>query len=135
MLDVKALLTKILLRLSNIGTIYDNSTNKTITNTAIDNNTVGASITLPAGTYFVVGQWTFNTRDTTGTTNSAVRILNDAGTAIAQTRVFASAYNWNSLQCSTTVKLSAGGSLRVCGATSRPYTTASQNWIRAIKIS
>ena len=135
MLDVKALLTRILLRLSDIGTVYDASTSKTITNTAIDNNTVGASITIPPGTYIVVGQWTFNTRDTSGTTNSAVRILNDNGTAIAQTRVFSAAANWSSLQCSTTVKTVSDGTLRVCGATSRPYTSASQNWIRAIKIS
>lgn len=63
MLDVKALLVKILLRLSNIGTIYDDASTNTITNTSIDHNTVGASITIPAGTYFVVAQWAFNTRD------------------------------------------------------------------------
>ena len=135
MLDVKALLTKILLRLSNIGTRYYQTSNNAISNTSIDNNTVGASVTVPPGTYLLIAYWPFNTRSSSGTTNSAIRILNSSDTTIAQQRVYAADSNWNALQCMTVVTPATTETFRVSGATSRAYTSATMNWILAVRLA
>lgn len=138
MLDVKALLTKILLRLSSIGTIYENSLSTTISKTDVDQNTDGASITVPTGVYTVIGQWGFNTRSTSGTTNSAIRMYRSSdnyANNIAQTRIYGAGNNWNALQCSCIVNVTnATETIKICGATSRPYTTSTVTWIKAVRI-
>lgn len=138
MLDVKALLTKILLRLSSIGTIYENSLSTTISKTDVDKNTDGASITVPTGVYTVIGQWGFNTRSTSGTTNSAIRMYRSSdnyANNIAQTRIYGAGNNWNALQCSCIVNVTnATETIKICGATSRPYTTSTVTWIKAVRI-
>ena len=118
-----------------IGHVYSASANVAISNTSIDANTGGASISLSAGTYIVIGQWHFNTRTTTGTTNSAIRLYRSgSGDNIAQTRIVAGANNWNCLQCMAIVELTGTETLKVCGATSRPYTTAQGTYITAVRI-
>ena len=120
---------------SEIGHVYSASTSVAISNTAIANNTDGASLTLSAGVYIVIGQWHFDTRTTTGTTNSAIRLYRSGSSAnIAQTRVMAGDSNWNSLQCMAIVTLTSTETVKVCGATSRPYTTAQGTYINAIRI-
>ncbi len=121
--------------LRSLGTVYSASASTAISNTSIDNNTTGASVTVPAGTYIVIGQWQFNTRSSSGVTNSAVRLYRSGSSSnIAQTRIAAANEAWNCLQCSTIVTLTAQETLTVCGATSRAYTSAQTNWIQAIKI-
>lgn len=121
--------------LRSLGTVYSASATTAISNTGIDNNTKGASITVPSGTYIIIAQWGFNTRSSSGTTNNAVRILNETtSTNIAQTRDYAAANNWSALQCSIIGEFTGNTTLTVCGATSRAYTDATTNWIKAIKI-
>ena len=120
---------------SEIGHVYSASKNVAISNTAIDANTDGASISLSAGTYIVVGQWHFNTRTTSGITNSAIRLYRSgSGDNIGQTRIVAGAANWNCLQCMAVVELTSTETVKVCGATSRPYTTAQGTYITAVRI-
>lgn len=120
---------------SEIGHVYSDSKSVAISNTTIDHNTDGASLSLSAGVYIVVGQWHFNTRTTTGTTNSAIRLYRSGSSDnIAQTRVMAGDSNWNSLQCTAIVTLTSTETIKVCGATSRPYTTAQGTYINAIRI-
>ena len=120
---------------SEIGHVYSASKSVAISNTTIDHNTDGASLTLSAGVYIVIGQWHFNTRTTTGTTNSAIRLYRSGSSDnIAHTRVMAGDGNWNSLQCTAIVELTSTETVKVCGATSRPYTTAQGTYINAIRI-
>lgn len=116
------------------GAVYTDTESVAISSTSIDNNTTGASITVPPGTYIVTAEWNFNTRSTTGTTNSAVRILNGNNTKLAETRIFAAGNNWNSLQCTTVVTASAQTTLTVCGATTRAYTSSQPTTITAVRI-
>lgn len=120
---------------SNIGVVYSDTKSVAISNTAIDANTDGASITVPVGTYIVIGQWQFNTRNSSGITNSAIRIYRSGSSDnIAQTRIVAGASNWNCLQCMAIVELTQQETLKVCGATSIAYSTAQNTMITAIRI-
>lgn len=115
------------------GAVYTDTESVAISSTSIDNNTTGASVTVPPGTYIVTAEWTFNTRSTSGTTNSAVRILNGS-TKVAETRIFAAGNNWNSLQCTAVVTASVQTTLTVCGASSRAYTSSQPTTITAVRI-
>ena len=133
MLDLKALLTKILERLDKPK--YYASTSKSITTGDIDTKVAGASVTLPAGrSYLVIGSWTFNTRTTTGTTNSQVEIWNGSS-VVASQRMMAGANNYNVMQCMYVTNV-LGGDLTytVRGSSSRPTTSAQPNWIIGIAI-
>lgn len=135
MLDLKALLTKILWAIR--SPVYFATSSNTITNTNIDTRTEGASITLPAGrSYIIVGQWTFNTGSGTSGRNMQVLIYNkSAGNVVAQHRVFAPQANWACLQAVyITDKLGADNTYVVCGSSSMTYTTASNNYIKAIPV-
>lgn len=121
---------------SPIGTVYSAETTKTISNTDIDSPTSGASITVPAGTYSIVGQWGFGTRSSSGTTNSECQIYNSTASEIlGRNRVFASANNWNVLSCSWVATFTEETTLYVRGATSKAYTSATTNTIRAVRIA
>lgn len=118
-----------------IGFIYSATKSVAISNTNIDNNTDGASINVPAGIYVVIGQWQFNTRTTSGTTNNAVRLY-EGSNLIGQVREVAGASNWNSMQCCAIVEtVGTSTTLKVCGASSRPYTTAQATQIKAVRIA
>ncbi len=118
-----------------IGFIYSATKSVAISNTDINNNTDGASIDVPAGIYVVIGQWQFNTRSTTGTTNNAVRLY-EGSNLIGQVREVAGAASWNSMQCCAIVEtVGTSTTLKVCGASSRPYTTAQNTQIKAVRIA
>lgn len=128
---------------SNVQTILDRplyyaSSSKTISSTDIDTYTQGASVTLPADgrNYLIIGYWSFNTRTTSGTTNSQVSIRTGTGSNVAHQRVMAGANNWNALQCVyITATMTTPTTYTVCGSTSRAYTSATTNWIRAIALN
>lgn len=111
---------------------YSATSSKAITTAGIDTFTSGASITLPKGrSYVIVAQWAFNTRDTSGATNSEVHIWNGSS-AVGRTRVYASASNWNVLQAVyITSILGSDTTYTVRASTSRIYSTAQTNYIRA----
>lgn len=117
-------------------TLYSATSSNAISSTNIDSRTNGASVTLPAGhSYLIVAQWIFNTRTTSGTTNSQVCIHNGSA-IVASQRIFASASNYNVLQCMyITNLLSSDVTYTVQGSSSRAYTNATDNWIRAIALN
>lgn len=139
MLDVKALLTKILTQLSDIGTIYRDSTSKTISTAGIDAApTVGATVTLPAGhKYLIVGQWTFNSGSQSTTRNNQIVIRDiDTSTNKATQRVLYANQSFAILQVTyVTDVLASSTRFAVCASSSMTYTTASNNNITAILIS
>lgn len=116
------------------GAVYTDTESVAISSTSIDNNTTGASVTVPPGTYIVTAEWQFNSRSTSGTTNSAVRILDGNNTTLAETRIFAAGNNWNSLQCTAVVTASVQTTLTVCGATTRAYASGQPTTITAVRI-
>ena len=118
-----------------IGAFYYNTTNKAITTAGIDvTPTKGAAITVPKGTYVVIAQWAFNTRSSTGNTNSQVRIFSGE-TAISTQRVLAAGNNWNCLQTAVITKVTADNTeLSVRASTSITYTSATGNYIWAVRI-
>lgn len=138
MLDVKKLLAKIVRQFTYIGRVYSASSNVTITNTSIDTYTNGSYVTLPAGTYVIVGTWTFNTRTTTGTTNSQICFRNGAsGGVYGAQRIFAAGANYNILCSSTIQTFLSETDVYVAGSTSRVCSSMSNdtNLIRAVRIA
>ena len=126
---------------SNVQTIltrplYSASSSNAISSTDIDTRTNGASITLPAGhNYLIVAQWVFNTRTATGTTNVQICIHNGVS-MVASQRIYAAAYNYGVLQCMyITNLLEDSVTYTVQGSSSRAYTNATTNWIRAIALN
>lgn len=120
-------------KVSIIGKRYAASTNTAISNGDMT-QVSGSSITVPPGTYIVIGQWTFNTRTTTGMTNSEVLIMSGTETLVAE-RVTAANNSYNRLNCTTTVALTNTSTLTVKGATSRPTNGAALNFIHAVRIA
>lgn len=123
-------------KLDKIGIYYANDKNMTLAASDIDTMTAGASITIPKGVYVIIASWNFGTRTTSGTTNSTVCIRNGSNAAISQTRVFAATNNWNRLETSAIVEVSASTeTFKVTAATTRPYTAAQNTRISAIRIA
>ena len=127
---------------SNVQTIltrplYFASSSNAISSSDIDTRTNGASITLPADgrNYLIVAQWVFNTRTTSGTTNTQVTIHNGTDICSSQ-RIFASGNNYGVLQTVyITAAMTSQTTYTVQGSSSRPYTSATTNWIRAIALN
>ena len=112
--------------------IYSDSASQTIDAADIDTFTSGASVTLPKGkAYAIIAQWTFNSRSTTGVTNSEVQIY-DGSNAVARNRINAAGQNWNVMQAFyITDVLTADTTFTVRASSSRTYTSAQPNYIRA----
>ena len=121
--------------IDDIGTFYYNTASKAITTAGIDATpTKGAAITVTKGTYVVVGQWAFNTRTSTGNTNSQVQLFKGS-TSFTTHRVLAAGSNWNCLQTTGIVQVTADNTeLSVRASTSITYTTATNNYIWAVRI-
>lgn len=120
---------------SAIGTIVSNVKNTEITTAGIDTPTAGASITLTPGKYVVYGEWIFNTGSSSGARNLQVAIYNGS-TILARQRIFASAYNWATLQTIWIGELTASSTtLTVKGSSSMTYSGEQNNRIVAIRIA
>lgn len=133
--NVQALLTELLERVSVIGERYVSSSSNTISSTAVDTKTNGASITVPKGTYVILGEWIFNTRTTTGTTVSEVDIYNaTTSTLMTAFREVSGANNYNRLQSVCLAEFPTQTTVYVRGGTTRPYTSATSNYIFALRL-
>lgn len=124
-------------KLDGIGTVYYATSSNAITTAGIDTFTNGASITLPAnGVYVIIGFWSFNSRSSTGTTNSSVCIKDSSNSIVSSQRILAAGSNWNAMECMYIASVgSSSETFTVCGSTSIAYTSASGNWIRAVRIA
>ena len=123
-------------KLTDIGKTYSGSSSKAISASDISTHTLGAYVDLPAGTYVITAQWVFNTRSTTGNTNSQVSIYdNTHSKELVFERVMAAGYNYNALNCATIATFTENTRVYVRGSTSISYTTATPNWIKAVRIA
>lgn len=126
--DVKTAIDRSLVQ----GTVYAATSNASVLGTGVDNYTDGATVTLPAGSYVIIGAWEFNTASTSGTRNNAVALW-QGSTYLTQTRIFNATQNYSSLQVSAAITLTAQTSVKVRGASSRP-SSAAPTRIYAIRI-
>lgn len=126
--DVKTAIDRSLVQ----GTVYAATSNASVLGTGIDNYTDGATVTLPAGSYVIIGAWEFNTASTSGTRNNAAALW-QGSTYLTQTRIFNATQNYSSLQVSAAITLTAQTSVKVRGASSRP-SSAAPTRIYAIRI-
>lgn len=116
-----------------VGTDYSSSTSTTMSTTGIDNATNGASLTLPAGTYVIVGRWTFQTGTVSGARNLQVAIANASG-IVAHQRVYAASGNYATLSIACIAKNSAQTTYWVRGSSSGAISAACTTEIRAVRI-
>ena len=126
--DVKTAIDRSLVQ----GTVYAATSNASVLGTGIDNYTDGATVTLPAGSYVIIGAWEFNTATTSGTRNNAAALW-QGSTYLTQTRIFNATQNYSSLQVSAAINLTAQTSVKVRGASTRP-SSAAPTRIYAIRI-
>lgn len=134
--SLQDIFTDLLVETSHIGTRYYASKQSTITTAGIDTHTTGATIWITPGVYAVSAQWAFNTRAASGTnTNSQCSIKNyTTNSIIASQRMFTTAGYYNTIQCSGIWSISDPIGLSVTGSSSQTYSSASWNWIHAVKI-
>ena len=124
------------LLLSDIGRRYTATKSVAITSTDIDTDAEGASITLPKGTYMVMGQWCFETVLPITTTRVTKCKIYNKTTSVntAEQRICQGAGNFCVVQSTALVVLSAENTLCVKGAATQT-SVAGTTSITAIKIS
>ena len=126
-------------RYNYIGAVVQGNVNKTITTTGIDTYTEGASITLGAGTWVIIGTWVFQTGSSTGARNMTCALSTSSGSAnsgmLARTRIHANSNAWASLQATYLASFTASSTtVYVKGSSTMTYTTAANTDIRAVRI-
>ncbi|MBR1445456.1 MAG: hypothetical protein IJ586_00005, partial [Alloprevotella sp.] len=117
----------------NVGKTYSATKNMTISTAGIDTWTDGASVSLPAGTYMVVGEWIFQTGSSTGQRNNQVGIRAGSTTYNAQ-RVLYPNNAYARLQATAIVTLTATTTVKVSASSSMTYATAAATSIDAVRI-
>lgn len=122
--------------LSNIGRVYSAAVSRAITTASIDNHVLGASVTLPAGTYVITGRWTFAAPETglTDPRNIQVSIGPSASNILMMERVFVAQSNYAILTTSTVYTFSAQTVVYVMGSSSVPGRNAQVTQIDAVRI-
>lgn len=119
--------------LDNVGVVYSNTASAVIADQDITKRTQGASVTLPAGTFIIVGRWHFQTGDTTGARNMEIAIENPSSNTVAVQRIYAHGANSAHLQAVYAGKTSAG-TYKVKAACSGPISSACTSYIFAVRI-
>lgn len=99
--------------LTDLGKRYTNFANKSITVADIDTEVEGASLTLPKGSYMIMGQWTFNSLSSMDLKRvTKCKLYNKTtGTDISEQRVSQATGNFCVLQAFGLVTLSAESSV------------------------
>lgn len=116
-----------------VGEVYSAKKESIISTAGIDTYTEGASITVPAGTYVVNGQWKFERASSTGTRNIQADII--VGNKLtSRERVFVAAYNYACLNVSTIVEVTTSTEIYIRGSSSKTTTTTVDNYIKAVRV-
>lgn len=118
---------------SSVVEVYSATKNVKISTASIDTYVTGASMTVPAGTYVVTGQWKFEYSSASGSRNMDIDLLADS-TLIARERVFSAGNNYASLNVSSIVELSSETVLCVKGSCSKTTTSAVDTWVKAVRV-
>lgn len=116
-----------------VGKFYSASKSVRITTAGIDTHTDGATLDVPAGTYVITAEATFNTGSTTGTRNNQVRLLADS-TAIARQRIFAAGSNFAEMNLSAIYVATEDTTLKVQKSSSITEDAAGATSIKAVRI-
>ena len=122
--------------LSDIGKRYTNTKAVAITSTDIADNAEGASITLPKGTYMIMGQWNFEAITPVSTPRvTKCNLYNKtSSSAISEQRICQGAGNFCAVQSVGLITLSAQSVICVRGASTQASSSGNTS-ITAIKIS
>ena len=126
-------------KMDDIGTIYSNVTNKAIAVNppSIDTYVVGASVSLPAGTYIIEGYWTFSGGNPNADRNIDVDLSTNGTSSssgvLARQRVVTARQVYSRLSVTRIITLNSATTIYVKGSSSTP-TDSAENGIRAIRI-
>jgi hypothetical protein len=116
-----------------VGKFYSASKSVRIATAGIDIHTDGVTLDVPAGTYVITAEATFNTGSTTGTRNNQVRLLADS-TAIARQRIFAAGSNFAEMNLSAIYVATEDTTLKVQKSSSITEDAAGATSIKAVRI-
>ena len=125
-------------KMDGIGTIYSAIANKAIAVNPPSINTyvVGASVSLPAGTYIIEGYWTFSGGNSDSERNIDVDLSTNGTSAstgmLARQRVITRQV-YSRLSVTRIITLNSATTVYVKGSSSTP-TDSAENGIRAIRI-
>ena len=128
------------IKAGNIGDVEAASGSYKISTAGIDTYTTGPGIALKPGVWVVVGQWVFNTGESSGARNLGALLSPNSGTSgnggYALERVFATNNSFASLVVMTVLEVTGTSKQTVYlkGASSMAYTTAAQCSIKAVRI-
>ena len=97
----------------------------------------GASLTLTAGTWLLVGQFTFGTASSSGTRNLECALYRGtvSGSAIIRQRVVSAAANESFLQAVAIVTPTASTAYCVCGSSSVATSAARYSRLQAVRLA
>jgi hypothetical protein len=118
-----------------IGQAYSATSSTHITGTNMNTMTLGASVSLPAGTYVITGRWAFPSVSS-GAKNLQVSV-GDSSTSSswATQRITVPQDNWQSLSVTCIKTLTATTTVYVKGSTSKAYSTNESTTIEAVRIA
>lgn len=117
---------------SAIGSTLSNSASTTMSGTSVSTYTNGASISLPAGTWVITGQWQFQARSS-GSTNLEINLY-DGTDIIGRQRIQVAGTAVTILQATAIYTNTATKTLYVRGGTGAAISTACPNEIHAVRI-
>lgn len=119
-----------------LGADYTDNGAYKIGTAGIDSYTNGPHVTVPAGTYVFVGQWTFEQASSTGTRNLQVGFRSGASGSLwgERVRVMAAAYNFAALNVSAIRTLSATTTVYLAGSSSKTTDSTANCYITAVRI-
>lgn len=136
--SLKKVLYNIANSFKNLGTIYTANKSVAITTANINTYAVGASVSLPAGTYIIRGFWQFNSvsaarvTDLDITTDGNTTATTDSG-LLARQRVHHGGGSWARLETTAIQKFDTATTVYVKGSAS-VTSTAQNTQIIAIRI-
>ena len=118
-----------------VGKVYSASKSVQIgeSDTGIDSNKDGASVSVPAGTYVITASAVFNTGASSGNRNNQIRIL-AGSTVLARQRVAAAVSWFGELTTSAIYTATATTTLKVQKSTTIAENSAGETTIKAVKI-
>ena len=120
-------------KFSAIGTLKTAQKEVQISTAGIDTYTDGASVSISAGTWVIVGQFDFQTAPTAGTRNLNA-VIASGNTIITGTRVFVADNYFQRLQVSLIRSTNSTETIYIKGSSSKTTTSVGMTAIRAVRI-
>lgn len=115
------------------GGTYAQSASVAISSAGVSSLTAGPSVSLPAGTYVVVGRWAFGTADTTGDRNCRVSVGTSPSGLWASNRAYTK-HNYAVMEVTCVRTIDADATVTLYGSSSSAYSNAELQTITALRI-